>query len=303
MKYPRIEGAVKLKSFVKPMLAELSSRPAFTDSAWVFEIKWDGYRAIAEIGKENRLYSRKGTTFDKAFPKVFNELKKISAPVILDGEIVVLTPEGKPSFQLVQNYSSRSNLPIQFQVFDCLQYKGKDLHNLPLIQRKAILKDLLPESDIIRFCDHIETEGELLFDQIVKLDMEGIIAKKASSKYKEDSRSKDWLKIKNHKLDEFIIVGFLHSEAAIFKSLVVADVEDGELTYRGAVSGFTDRTMKEIHKLLTASIISDKPIAKHEKFDAPVSWVKPQYKCNVRYTEITDDGILRHPIFQGLVKS
>jgi bifunctional non-homologous end joining protein LigD len=302
MKFPRIEGSTKLTSFIKPMLAELSSAPAFTDSRWIFEIKWDGYRAIAEINPKdtNRLYSRKGTSFNKAFPRIYAELSKVSAPAILDGEIVVYDENGKPSFQLLQNYSSRQKHAIQFQVFDILSCKGKDLCDLPLLERKKILRSILPESDVIRFCDHVETEGELLFEQVVALELEGIIAKKANSKYAIGSRSKDWLKIKNHKFDEFIIIGFLHSDKATFKSLVLADLEGGALQYRGAVSGFTDQVMEQIYKMLTPTIVHDKPVAKHEKFDAPVSWVKPQYICNVRYTEITDDGILRHPVFQGL---
>ena len=283
------------------MLAELSSQPAFSDSSYIFEIKWDGYRCIAEVGGQNRLYSRNGTAFNKAFPRVFEELKKLKRPVVLDGEVVVFDEHGKPSFQLIQNYRSTQKLAIQFQVFDCLSYDGKDLCNLALIERKKLLKTILPGSNVIRYCDHIETDGELLFEQIKKLDMEGMIAKKARSKYSIGARSKDWLKIKNHKYDDFIIVGFLHSDNARFKSLVLADIEDNVLAYRGHVSGFTDKAMKEIHNLLSASAIETKPVENHEKFDVPVTWVRPVHKCIVRYTEITNDGILRHPIFQKML--
>jgi bifunctional non-homologous end joining protein LigD len=301
VRYPRIEGAVKLTSFIKPMLAESSNRPAFSDSGYIFEIKWDGYHCVAEVAQENRIYSRNGTSYHKAFPRIFEELKKIKRPVILDGEVVVYNETGKPSFQLLQNYNSRQNLPIQFQVFDCLSLDGKDLCGLPLIERKEILRKILPKSNVIPYCDHVEAEGQLLFDQIAKLDLEGMIAKKASSKYSMGNRTKDWLKIKNHKYGDFLVVGFLHSDKAIFKSLVLADAEHGELTYRGHVSGFSDKAMKAIYKLLTAATSKAKPVGKHEKFDVPVTWVKPLYKCNVRYTEITGDGILRHPIFQNMV--
>jgi bifunctional non-homologous end joining protein LigD len=303
MKIPRIEGSTRLASFIRPMLAEHSSRPAFTDSKWIFEIKWDGYRAVAEINSNepNRLYSRNGTSYNKAFPRIYSELSKLKAPAVLDGEIVVYDENGKPSFQLLQNYSSRQKHAIQFQVFDILSYEGKDLCKLPLLDRKAILKKILPESDLIRYCDHVETEGEMLFEQAVALDLEGIIAKRAGSKYSIGSRSKDWLKIKNQKFDEFIIVGFLHSDKVTFKSLVIADIQDGALQYRGNVSGFTDQVMEQIYKMLTPTVVTVKPLTKHEKFDSPVSWVKPQYICNVRYTEITDAGILRNPVFKGLV--
>lgn len=302
MKFPRIEGAVKLTGFIKPMLAELSSRPAFTDNKWVFEIKWDGYRAIAEInGNEtNRLYSRNGTSFAKAFPKVYNELNKVKGTAVLDGEIVVYDEDNKPSFQLIQNYNSKQKHPIQFQVFDCLSYNGKDLRKRPLIERKELLRQILPDSPIIRYCDHIEAEGKLLFDQVVKMDLEGIIAKKANSLYSNE-RSNDWLKIKNHKFDDFLIIGFLHSDSDLYlKSLILGGMENGQLVYRGCVSGFSDKTVREIRKMLNKEIVALKPVAKHEKFTDPVSWVNPKYRCLVRYTEITSDGIIRHPVYQGL---
>jgi bifunctional non-homologous end joining protein LigD len=305
MKFPRIEGAFKVDGFIKPMLAELSSRPAFTDSKWLFEIKYDGYRAIAEVNSkdQNRLYSRNGTSFMKAFPKVYNDLNKLRGPAVIDGEIVVYNENDKPSFQHIQNYSSKQNFNIQFQVFDILRYNGKDLCDRPLIERKELLKGVLPDSPIIRYCDHIEREGELLFEQVIKMDLEGIIAKKATSKYSIGSRCKEWLKIRNHKFDEFIIIGYLHDNYTPIKSLLIADIESGKLKYRGAVSGFSNQVMNQVHKLLSSTVIEDKPVSKHEKFDAPVAWVRPQYICKVRYTEITIDGILRHPIFQGLIKT
>ena len=189
------------------MQAELSRGSSFTDPKWIFEIKWDGYRAIAETtGDEPRLYSRNGISFAKAFPKLYEELKALRKNAIIDGEIVALTPEGKPSFQLLQNYNSRQKVPIQFQVFHCLAYDGKDLTGLPLIERKAFLKKVLSKSQVIRYCDHIEGEGDLFFQQIMKLDMEGMIAKRADSKYTY-GRSKLWLKVKNNKHDDFLIVG------------------------------------------------------------------------------------------------
>jgi bifunctional non-homologous end joining protein LigD len=281
MKYPRIEGAVKLTSFVKPMLAELSTRPAFSDPKYIFEIKWDGYRAIAEIGEENRLYSRKGTSFSKAFPVVFKELSKVKGPAIIDGEIVVYSEDGKPSFQLIQNYRSTQRHVIQFQVFDCLEYKGKDLRKLPLIERKAYLQRVLPESNVIRYCDHVEADGKLLFDEIVRMDLEGMMAKVASSTYIND-RSKNWLKIKNHKFQDFLIIGFLYNGTNI-KSLVLAEKLKGKIVYRGCVSGFSDMEIRKLITLLKPTVVESKPVSKHEKFDYPVAWVNPQHLCNVRF--------------------
>lgn len=286
------------------MLAELTTRTAFTDPNWIFEIKFDGYRAVAEVNlkDQNRLYSRQGTSFAKQFPKIFNELVKLP-PCIIDGEIVAYDENSKPSFQLLQNYNSRQRVPLQFQVFDILELKGKNLKTKPLIERKALLQTVLPPSEIIRYCDHVEGDGELLLDHIVKLDLEGMIAKKSNSTYVEGTRSKCWLKFKNHKQDDFMIVGYLHSTSrSYFKSLVLAHLEDGTFSYRGHVSGFSDRMTKEIYTMLQEDVIDLKPINKHEKFDTPVTWVKPKYLCSVRFTEITKDGILRHPVFQGLSK-
>ena len=125
MRYKRIEGAEKLRTFVKPMLAELTEKPAFDDPQWVFEIKWDGYRAIAEVSKKgNRLYSRNGLSFAKAYIPVVNALSSIKKEVILDGEIIVFDEHNRPSFQKLQNYSSTSGNPIRYYVFDCLYADG-----------------------------------------------------------------------------------------------------------------------------------------------------------------------------------
>ena len=137
MKYVKIEGSRKLSSFIEPMMAQLTDRPAFDDPEWIFEIKWDGYRAIAEINKGDvKLYSRNGLTFDKAYPKVFDALKTIKKNATLDGEIVVFDEKGKPSFQKLQNYRSNDKYTIQYYVFDILAQDGKSLTSLPLLERK-----------------------------------------------------------------------------------------------------------------------------------------------------------------------
>src|SRR5258708_17511790 len=136
MKYARIEGGKRLSSFVEPMTAQLSDLPAFDSSEWLFEIKWDGYRAIAEVTKgDNKLYSRNGLTFDKAYSKVFSSLKSIKSECVIDGEIVVFDETGKPNFQKLQNYRNRDKFAIQFMIFDCLRLDGKDLTHLTLVDR------------------------------------------------------------------------------------------------------------------------------------------------------------------------
>jgi bifunctional non-homologous end joining protein LigD len=235
MKYVKIEGGVKLSQFISPMSATLSNEPAFDDPKWLFEIKWDGYRAIAEHkGKDTRFYSRNGLSYNKAYPKIYIELLKLKVDAVLDGEVVVFR-DGLPSFQAIQNYKSTQNLPIQLIVFDCLQLQGKDLTMLKLIERKELLKEIMPQNDIIKYCDHVEEDGVALFEQATRMKLEGIIAKHMDSKYYPDKRSKEWLKIKNVNVGDFKIVGWTDPKASrqYFGALLLAREVDGELVYSG----------------------------------------------------------------------
>jgi bifunctional non-homologous end joining protein LigD len=304
MKYVRIEGSRKLTTFVSPMKAQLSDLPAFDNKHWLFEIKWDGYRAIAEIHKkELKLYSRNGLTFDKAYPKVFEALKAIKQDAVLDGEIVVYGEDGKPSFQRLQNYKNTDRYPIQYLVFDCLALKGKDLTGLPLIERKEILKKLIPESPVIIYCDHVEDYGKAFFLEIKKIGLEGIIGKKKLSTYQIGKRTSDWLKIKNVQGQEAIIVGFTQPKGSrsYFGSLVLAVKKKGKLVSIGNVgTGFTDRSLKELYQKLKPLERKTSPLDVPVKEASDVTWVNPVLVCNIRFTEITEDGSVRHPVFEGL---
>jgi DNA ligase D-like protein (predicted ligase) len=305
MKFVKIEGGVKLSKFITPMSATLSDEPAFDDKGWIFEIKWDGYRAVAELnGKDTRLYSRNGLSYNKAYPKIYNELVKLKSDAILDGEVVVFR-DGMPSFQAIQNYKSTQNLPIQFIVFDCLQLDGKDLTKLKLIERKEILKSILPSSEIIKYCDHVEEDGVALFQQATKMKLEGIIAKRKDSKYYPDKRSKEWLKIKNVNVDDFKIVGWTDPKASrqYFGALLLARDVDGELIYSGEVgTGFTNEFLKSLHAKISPLEIDSCPCDVPVKKEKGFHWAKPKYSCQVQYVEMTDDGHVRHPSFLGLRK-
>lgn len=305
MKYPRIEGGRKLGSFIEPMKAQLSDRPAFDSPDWLFEIKWDGYRAIGETGKNPcRLYSRNGLSFDKAYIKVFEALSKIKQPMILDGEIVVFDSSGKPSFQNLQNYRNQDKHQIQYMVFDLLEVDGNSLTSLPLIDRKSALEDLLPQSNVIRYCDHIETDGIAFFQQMRKMDLEGMIAKKKNSKYYEGKRSPDWLKIKNVKTQDAIIVGFTEPKGSRshFGSLLLA-VNDskGRLVSIGGVgTGFDEQSLKTIRTKLRLIERDSSPLDIPIKETPDMTWVEPVLVCSLNYAEITGDGSVRHPVFIGL---
>ncbi|MFO7257421.1 MAG: non-homologous end-joining DNA ligase [Bacteroidota bacterium] len=304
MKPVKIEGSKKLSSYIEPMKAQLSDRPAFDSEEWIFEIKWDGYRAIAEIRPDgNRLYSRNGLTFDKAYPKVFEALKAIKKRAIIDGEIVAFDSNGKPSFQKLQNYRSNSNVPIQYYVFDILELDGKSLTGLPLIERKKKLRKMLPDSNIIRYCDHVEDDGKVFFKEMQKLNLEGMIAKKKDSRYQPGKRSADWLKIKNIHTQEAVIVGFTDPKGSrqYFGSLLLAVHDKGKLVSIGNVgTGFTTRTLAEIYKKLVPLKRKTSPLNIPIRETPDITWVNPVLVCNVKYSEITEDGIVRHPVFQGL---
>lgn len=304
MKYVRIEGSRKLQSFIVPMKAQLTDQPAFDDPEWVFEVKWDGYRAIAEIDKgDYRLYSRNGLTFDKAYPKVFNALASIKKSAVIDGEIVVLDESGKPNFQKLQNYLNTDKFVIQYYVFDILQLEGKSLTNLTLVERKEMLQKILPESTVIKYCDHVDGEGKMLFREMQKMGLEGMIAKRKKSKYLVGKRTTDWLKIKNIQTQEAIIVGFTDPKGSrkAFGSLLLAVKNKGKLTYVGNVgTGFTDKSLKELHTKLKKIIRKTSPLDIPIKQAPDITWVNPVLVCNIKYSEITDDGSIRHPVFQGL---
>jgi bifunctional non-homologous end joining protein LigD len=305
MKFVKIEGGVKFSQFITPMSATLSDAPAFDDPKWLFEIKWDGYRAIAELnGKDTRFYSRNGLSFAKAYPGIFNELMRLKLHAVLDGEVVVFR-DGMPSFQAIQNYKSTQNLPIQYIVFDCLQMDGKDLTKMKLVERKEILKNVLPQNDIIKYCDHVEGDGIALFEQARKIRLEGIIAKKIDSKYYLEKRSKEWLKIKNVNVDDFKIVGWTDPKASrqYLGALLLAREVDGELIYSGEVgTGFTNELLKTLYAKLQPLEINKCPLDVPVKKEKGFHWSKPKYTAQVQYVEITDDGHIRHPSFLGLRK-
>jgi bifunctional non-homologous end joining protein LigD len=303
MKSVRSKEKVKLIKFVKPMLATLTDAP-FDDPSWIFEIKWDGYRAIAEVTKNNiELYSRNGLSFKQLYPPIVEALKKIKSEVVLDGEIVVFNEHDKPDFQKLQQFGELKKGSLVYYVFDCLTANGKSLLTLPLIERKEILKKLIPQNDTIRYADHIFENGIECFTSARKMDLEGIIAKRASSVYHVGKRSPDWLKIKNHNVQEAIIVGYTQPKGSRsnFGALILAIMEHGTLKYIGHTgTGFTNQTLHDLHKKMKPLERLTSPFAGKVPVHSSVTWLEPELVCNIKFTEITQGGILRHPVFMGL---
>ncbi|MGX5685551.1 DNA ligase D [Chryseobacterium cucumeris] len=282
------------------MLAKLSEEP-FNDKDWIFEIKWDGYRAIADLSHDTPLfYSRNGISFLSKFDKIAQDFDQQKHSMILDGEVVVYNEQGRPDFQLLQQIGDNPGAALAYQVFDILWLNGHSTENLPLIQRKELLKEALTETERIKYCDHIPEKGIEFFAQMKEMQLEGMIAKRADSLYVENHRTTDWLKIKFSNTEEVIICGFTEPRGSreSFGALILGKFIDGQLTYCGHTgTGFNTASLKEVYERLQKIIVKSSPFETAPKTNMPVTWVKPELVCEIKYSEITKDGIFRHPVF------
>jgi bifunctional non-homologous end joining protein LigD len=301
------------KSF-SPMLATLVDKP-FNEPGWQCEIKWDGYRAVAMLNKGKvNLFSRNNKSFNEKFYPVVEALKKWDINAIIDGEVVVLTEKGISNFGALQNWRSEADGDLFYYVFDVLWLNGYDLKNLPLSKRKKILKEQIPFGGIIRLSETFDTSATEFLEATSKMGMEGIMAKKEDSLYREGERTKEWLKIKANLRHEVVIGGFTQNEGSgkTFSALLVGVFDNGRLDYMGKIgTGFNNKTQKEIMKKMMKLVTNKIPFAEKPDVNKPsrfrpnppkakVTWLKPELVCEVSYTEITSDGIMRHPSFEGL---
>ena len=289
---------------IKPMMATLISEP-FDDKDWLFEIKWDGYRILAELeNKKVNLYSRNKVLFNRAYPVLLENLKALDCRAIFDGELVVLDSSGIPSFQLIQNYKSSKEGILVYYIFDLLYLDGHDLSKLPLLERKKFLKSILPESNaIIRFSDHVMTLGKAFYRQAIEKKLEGIIAKRADSVYLPGKRGQDWLKIKIVNEQEAVIAGYTEPRQTRkwFGALVLGVYEGKDLVYIGHTGGgFDENTLQEVHEKMKPLEINKSPFKIEPKTNMPVHWVKPELVAAVKFQEWTEEGSMRQPIFLGL---
>jgi bifunctional non-homologous end joining protein LigD len=288
---------------IRPMLATAVDHP-FDDPNWLFEVKWDGYRAIAHVEPGRaRLTSRNRLPFNRQFTPIVAALEHLGHDAILDGEIVVLDREGRPKFRLLQNYQKSKQGTLVYEVFDALYLDGHDLRGLPLVRRKEIVNRLVKYLPKVLVSEHIQEHGRAFFNAVAERKLEGVVAKDGRSRYQGGVRNKSWLKIKTHMRQEAIICGFTLPKPGLarLKALVLGVYEKGRLTYIGnAGSGFSDRDLVDLPSRFMEFGNSACPFQVRPKTNAPVQWLEPRLVCEVSFLEWTEDGQMRHPVYEGL---
>jgi bifunctional non-homologous end joining protein LigD len=288
---------------IKPMLATLIEKP-FDDPDWIFEVKWDGYRAVAIIRNGTvSLNSRNLISLNKKFSPIVDSLKQFRFEAILDGEIVVVDDRGHADFQMLQDYNKTGSGHLVYYVFDLLHFEGHDLTGLPLLKRKDLLKKVLPFSSKIKLSDHVVKDGALFFNVVKEKGLEGIIAKRAHSVYQMGKRSRQWLKIKTHLAQEAVIAGFTEPGGLrkYFGALVLGVFDGDDLIFIGHVGGgLSAKSLREIRERLSPLIRTTCPFKVEPKTNTPVTWVKPALVCEVIFHGWTEEGLMRQPVFSRL---
>ncbi|HEU0136321.1 MAG TPA: DNA ligase D [Flavobacterium sp.] len=300
---------------VMPMLATLVNQP-FDDPDWRYEVKWDGYRSIIYVENGNvEIASRNNKSFTDKYYPLTAALKEWKINAVIDGEILVIGKDGKANFGALQNWRSEADGDLVYYAFDILWYEGKNVMELPLSERQAILKEILPTNDDrIRLSKVFTANGLDFFAAAEKMNLEGIMAKKATSSYTPDARSKDWLKIKVSQRQEVVIGGYTNNEGSNkpFSSLLLGVFENGKFQYVGKVgTGFTEKSQREMLEKFKPLITNKSPFGFEPDVNKPsrfrpnppkaiATWLKPSLVCEVSFAEVTSDGVFRHPSFQGL---
>ncbi len=288
---------------IKPMLCTLVDDP-FDRDDWFFEVKWDGYRAIgSKKSGDIELYSRNGNDFVSKYPPVAEALHEIKHDIILDGEIVVVDKDGASHFEWLQQWETEPRGTLRYYVFDILWYDGRDVRALPLRQRKALLNHVLPHSEVLFYSDHVEAEGKKLFKLMERRRLEGMVAKNAKSSYREGNRGSDWLTVKTHQRQEVVIGGYTEPRGGrkYLGSLLVGVFRKGVFEYVGhSGGGISDEQRRLLQQKLARLERKTSPFSTEPKPNAPVHWVKPEVICEMSFSEWTDDGRMRHPVYEGL---
>src|SRR3984893_8444287 len=308
----------RVPAFVEPMKAKLVD--SIPPGDWIYEIKFDGYRALAlRGGNETRILSRNKKDLGGKFPEVQNSIAALDVQdAIIDGEIVALDDKGRSSFQLLQGFDiGLARPPIIFYAFDLLRLNGKDLQNLPIEERKAKLEELLKKPPgVIRYSVSFTKDIKELLARAQGLGLEGLIEKRSGSRYEAGKRTGAWVKIKLHQEQEFVIGGYTEPEGSrkYFGALLVGFYEGKDFKFAGRVgTGFSDKLLRSLFDDLQKIRVErwpflNLPAPGRNRWDQGLTaaemkrcrWVKPAIVCQVKYTEWTRDDRLRHPVFLGI---
>jgi bifunctional non-homologous end joining protein LigD len=307
-------------AFISPMKCRVALKPP-AGKEWVFEIKFDGIRAIAiKAGEAVQIFSRAGNSLAQKFPEVVSALKRLPCGSgVVDGEIVAVEESGRSSFQLLQaaNMPGEERPPILFYAFDLLNLEGRELKSLPLNRRKELLQQILPADDpVIKFSASLVADPEDLLAEIRSRGLEGLIGKKSGSKYEPGLRTGAWIKLKCVNEQEFVIGGYTRPQGSRqhFGALLVGYYEKDRLLFASKVgTGFDMRLLESLYKKLKKIEQTDCPFAnlpeqRSGRYGQGITasqmrqctWVEPKLVCQVHFTEWTRDGHLRHPSFIGL---
>jgi DNA ligase D-like protein (predicted ligase)/DNA ligase D-like protein (predicted 3'-phosphoesterase) len=299
-----------MKRQYKPMLAQPIESP-FTSEDWVFEIKWDGIRAISYVNAGLSVKSRNDKELKYNFPEL-NELSDLTQNAVLDGEIVVMR-NGKADFQALLERSQATSLrdieyltqrfPVTYVVFDILEKDGEPLIDYPLIERKRLLREGLKEGRHVVLSVFVEEEGEAYFQAALKKGVEGIMAKKKSSLYQPGERSRDWLKIKKIVSADCVIFGYTKGEGnreETFGALILGLYDEGKPVYVGKVgTGFSQADLARLVKVFKSFTVQEATLPAVDVGEK-ITWLRPELVCSVVYQSVTNDGRLRMPRFEGL---
>jgi bifunctional non-homologous end joining protein LigD len=285
------------------MLCALLPRP-FDRMNWIYEIKWDGFRAIAEIDRAGvRLHSRKRKSLNGYFPELLDSLAKLDHEAVLDGEVVVLDEQGRSHFERLRHRKRGQKGQLLYYVFDLLYLDGHDLRRLPLIRRKAILKALMERCSLpgVQYSDHLEEEGRAFFEVAVERGLEGIVGKDGASPYVSGQRTNYWVKFKNYRVQEFQIGGFTGSRTHI-ETLLFGLFRDGDFIYVGNTDKGLPKSNQaaDLRSELAKLLRNTSPFKNQSNISGRIHWVEPKLGCRVRFLEWTQDERLRHAVFLGL---
>jgi bifunctional non-homologous end joining protein LigD len=287
---------------LQPMLATLTDAP-FEDKEWIFEDKYDGFRMVAKIeGGKVTLCSRNGKVISHSYNEVAKALERVEADAVIDGELVALDKKGVSQFQLLQN-ALRHEAKLLYCAFDLMFCDGEDLRKLTLLERKKRLKEILPRHKLIAFSRHRKGEGIKFFEEAERKGLEGIMAKRADSMYLSGARTDNWLKIKTSKRQEVVIAGFTAPRRTrpFFGALTLALREGSNWRYIGHVgTGFSHEILEELHRELVKLETPRSPFRGRVKDEVVTTWVKPRLVAEVKFTEWTSAGEMRHPVYLGL---